>query len=63
MAHLFNKTEYFDFRSRVLTNIKKNLEIKIDAMVDSLPQELVHPIEAQEEVVLDGVQFNFLYEG
>lgn len=45
MAHLFNRTEYYDYRSRVYANIKKTLENKIDALADALPHAHTHPIE------------------
>ncbi len=32
MAHLFNKAEFSEYRSRVYTNIKKSLETKIEQL-------------------------------
>lgn len=32
MAHLFNKTDYFDYRTKVYANLKKVHEAKIDQL-------------------------------
>jgi len=37
MAHLFNKNEFYDYRSRICTNIKKTLEAKVELLTDTLP--------------------------
>lgn len=48
MAHLFNRTDYYDYRSRVYANIKKTLENKIDLLADALPHAHTHPIETHD---------------
>jgi hypothetical protein len=62
MAHLFNSTEYCDYRSKSYNTIKKTLEAKIDILTETTPLQL-HPIEVQEDIVIDGANFNFVYEG
>jgi hypothetical protein len=62
MAHLFNKTEYYDYRSRVYTNVKKTLEAKIELLTDGLLPNL-HPMDGQEESFLDAAQLTLLHEG
>lgn len=61
MAHLFNKTDYFDYRARVYSNIKKTLETKVEQLTEGLSQAQLHPMESQEDLVLDGIQVNLLY--
>lgn len=60
MAHLFNNTDYVDYRSKSYNNIKKNLQAKVDLLTDTQPLQL-HPMDLQEDVVIDGSQFNFTY--
>ena len=62
MAHLFNSSEYFDYRSRVYGVIKKTIEGKLDFLTETIQSNL-HPIQQHEEVVIDGSQFIFTYEG
>jgi uncharacterized protein YyaL (SSP411 family) len=61
MAHLFNKTEYYDYRTRVYSNIKKTLEAKVETLTEALHSQL-HPMEGQEETVLDAAQVHILHE-
>ncbi|CAM6006455.1 unnamed protein product [Sphagnum balticum] len=51
MAHLFNKTDYLDYRSKVYSNIKKSLEGRIEMLSDGL-QTTLHPMEAQRQELL-----------
>lgn len=62
MAHLFNRTEYYDYRSRVYANIKKTLENKIESLADALPHAHTHPIEHHDEHVLDSATLTLTYE-
>ena len=60
MAHLFNNTDYIDYRSRSYNTIKKNLEAKIDTLIETVPMQL-HPMDTQEDIVIDGLNYNFTY--
>ena len=44
MAHLFNKTEYLEFRTKLYPQIKKSLELNIEYISSNLGGDL-HPIE------------------
>lgn len=63
MAHLFNKTDFYDYRSKVYSNIKKGLETKIDYLVAETPSHNLHPMDLHEDVVVDGLNLNFNFEG
>lgn len=43
MAHLFNKGDYYDYRAKVYTNIKKTLETKVDILAEANNIQL-HPL-------------------
>jgi len=62
MAHLFNKADYFDYRAKVYSGVKKTLETKVEQLTEGFYQSL-HPMDIQEDIVLDGVQVNINYEG
>lgn len=62
MAHLFNNTDYCDYRSKSYNNIKKALESKIDLLTETAPLQL-HPMDTQEDIVIDGANLHFCYEG
>lgn len=61
MAHLFNNTDYCDYRSKSYNNIKKTLETKIDVLTETTSLQL-HPMDIQEDII-DGSNFNFSYDG
>ena len=61
MAHLFNNTDYCDYRSKSYNNIKKTLETKIDVLTETASLQL-HPMNIQEDII-DGSNFNFNYDG
>lgn len=63
MAHLFNKTDYYDYRSKVYSNIKKGLETKIDYLVAETSSQHLHPMDLHDDVVVDGHNLNFTFEG
>jgi hypothetical protein len=63
MAHLFNKTEYYDYRSKVYSNFKKTLEGKIDYLMTENSALQLHPIDIQEDIAIDGINLNFTYDG
>ena len=62
MAHLFNSTDYCDYRSKSYNNIKKTLENKIDLLAETTHTQL-HPLDLQEDFVIDGANFTFTHQG
>lgn len=61
MAHLFNKTDFYDYRSKVYSNIKKSLENKIDVLVSETSSHNLHPMDLHEDIVVDGHNLNFTF--
>lgn len=63
MAHLFNKSEFLDYKAKVCTNFKKALDSKIDYLIAENPSVSLQPMDIQEDTVIDGINLNFTYEG
>ena len=59
MSHIFNNSEYFDFRSKIYSSIKKTLEVKIDQMAEPYAGPL-HLCDENDEILIDGAHFNFV---
>lgn len=63
MAHLFNKTDFYDYKAKVCTNFKKVIDSKIEYLMVENPPLTLQPMDIQEDTVIDGLNLNFTYEG